>query len=58
MLEVPLWKWEQIAMDFIKKLPRTAKGLDAIWVIVDRLIKSVHFLAIQETSSDEKLADI
>ena len=45
-------------MDFITKLPRTAKGFDAIWVIVDRLTKSAHFLAIREGSSAEKLADM
>ena len=45
-------------MDFITKLPRTAKGFDSIWVIVDRLTKSAHFLAIRESSSAEKLADV
>ena len=45
-------------MDFITRLPRTAKGFDAIWVIMDRLTKSAHFLAIQESSSAEKLADV
>ena len=45
-------------MDFITKLPRTAKGFDAIWVVVDRLTKSAHFLAIRESSSAEKLADM
>ncbi|KAI3814202.1 hypothetical protein L1987_18950 [Smallanthus sonchifolius] len=44
-------------MDFITKLPRTAKGNDTIWVIVDRLTKSAHFLPIRETSSSEKLAE-
>jgi len=57
-LEIPEWKWEQITMDFITKLPRTARGVDAIWVIVDRLTKSAHFLAISESSSAEKLAEI
>ena len=57
-LEVPEWKWEQITMDFITKLPRTARGVDAIWVIVDRLTKSAHFLAISESSSAEKLAEV
>ena len=41
-LEVPLWKWEQITMDFIRKLPRTMRGVDNIWVIVDHLTKSFH----------------
>ena len=54
-LEIPLWKWDQISMDFITKLPRTARGVDAIWVIVDRLMKSAHLLAISESSYTEKL---
>ena len=45
-------------MGFIIKLPRTAKGFDAIWVIVDRLTKSAHLLAIRKSSSTEKLADV
>ncbi|GKD02585.1 reverse transcriptase domain-containing protein, partial [Tanacetum coccineum] len=43
-------------MDFITKLPRSSSGHDAIWVIVDRLTKSAHFLAIREDYSMEKLA--
>ncbi|GJU22092.1 reverse transcriptase domain-containing protein [Tanacetum coccineum] len=54
-LEIPEWKWENITMDFIIKLPRTRSGHDAIWVVVDRLTKSVHFLAIREDYSTEKL---
>ncbi|GKE13089.1 putative reverse transcriptase domain-containing protein, partial [Tanacetum coccineum] len=54
--EIPEWKWENIAMDFITKLPRSSSGHDAIWVIVDRLTKSAHFLAIREDYSMEKLA--
>nr|GEV00854.1 putative ribonuclease H-like domain-containing protein [Tanacetum cinerariifolium] len=42
--EIPEWKWENITMDFINKLPRTRSGHDSIWVIVDRLTKSAHFL--------------
>ena len=45
-------------MDFITKLPRTDKGFDAIWIIVDRLIKGAPFLAIWESSSSDKLADM
>ncbi|KAL4561750.1 hypothetical protein LXL04_033924 [Taraxacum kok-saghyz] len=45
-------------MDLITKLPKTPRGFDAIWVIVDRLTKSAHFLAIRESSSAEQLADI
>lgn len=45
-------------MDFITKLPRTARGVDSIWVIVDRLTKTAHFIPIQESISAEKLADM
>ncbi|CAL2238784.1 unnamed protein product [Prunus armeniaca] len=50
-LPIPEWKWEHITMDFVFKLPRTFKGHDGIWVIVDRLTKSAHFLPIKETYS-------
>ncbi|GKB22394.1 putative reverse transcriptase domain-containing protein [Tanacetum coccineum] len=53
---IPEWKWESITMDFITKLPRTRNRHDAIWVVVDRLTKSTHFLAIREDYSTEKLA--
>nr|GEU47749.1 putative reverse transcriptase domain-containing protein [Tanacetum cinerariifolium] len=54
--EIPEWKWENITMDFINKLPRTRRGHDSIWVIVDRLTKSAHFLAVREDYKTEKLA--
>lgn len=53
-----MWKWEKITMDFITKLPRMAKGSDTIYVIMDRLTKNTHFLAIRESSSAEMLADL
>ncbi|GJW09497.1 hypothetical protein Tco_1575324 [Tanacetum coccineum] len=53
--DIPEWKWEKITMDFITKLPKTAAGYDSIWVIVDRLTKSAHFLPMKETDSTEKL---
>ncbi|KAI3809526.1 hypothetical protein L1987_25503 [Smallanthus sonchifolius] len=56
--EIPMWKWEQISMNFITKLPRTPTGSDTIWVIVDRLTKSAHFLAIKETDKMDKLTRI
>ncbi|XP_073276500.1 uncharacterized protein [Primulina huaijiensis] len=43
-LEVPQWNWEHIAMDFVTHLPSSNRGCDAIWVIVDRLSKSAHFI--------------
>ncbi|GJR00286.1 reverse transcriptase domain-containing protein [Tanacetum coccineum] len=54
--EIPKWKWDRITMDFIIKLPRSSSGYDTIWVIVDRLTKSAHFLAIREDYKMEKLA--
>ena len=57
-LPIPEWKWEHITMDFVSSLPRTARGYDAIWVIVDRLTKSAHFLPIHTTYSMEKLAKL
>ncbi|GJY11870.1 putative reverse transcriptase domain-containing protein [Tanacetum coccineum] len=52
---IPVWKWENITMDFITKLPKTSTGQDTIWVIVNRLTKSAHFLPMKETDSMEKL---
>lgn len=57
-LPVPKWKWEHITMDFVSGLPRTPRGSDAIWVIIDRLTKSVHFLAIRMNWSLERLAKL
>jgi transposase InsO family protein len=45
-------------MDFITKLPRTSSGYDTIWVIVDRLTKSAHFLPIKETDEMNTLAQL
>ncbi|WVZ80158.1 hypothetical protein U9M48_027657, partial [Paspalum notatum var. saurae] len=46
-LAIPAWKWEDVHMDFIVGLPRTQKGYDSIWVIIDRLTKSAHFLPVK-----------
>ncbi|GJS85620.1 putative reverse transcriptase domain-containing protein [Tanacetum coccineum] len=54
-LDIPQWKWEKITMDFVPKLTKTSTGQDTIWVIVDRLTKSAHFLLMKETDSIEKL---
>nr|GEU74888.1 reverse transcriptase domain-containing protein [Tanacetum cinerariifolium] len=53
--EIPMWKWERIMMDFVSKLPKTSNGHDTIWVIVDRLTKSAHFIPTRETDSMETL---
>jgi hypothetical protein len=57
-LEIPIWKWDNISMDFIMGLPRTILGYDAIWVIVDRLTKSAHFLAMKSTYTLDRLAQL
>nr|GEU81231.1 reverse transcriptase domain-containing protein [Tanacetum cinerariifolium] len=53
--EILEWKWEKITMDFITKLPKTTNGYDTIWVIVDHLTKSTHFLPIRENDPMVKL---
>ncbi|KAI3667584.1 hypothetical protein L6452_42650 [Arctium lappa] len=57
-LSIPEWKWDNFTMDFVTKLPKTLRGHDTIWVIVDRLTKSAHFLAMRETLPMEKLAKL
>ena len=55
-LPIPQWKWERITMDFVVGLPRCRSGHDTIWVIMDRLTKSAHFLPIRNSDSLDKLA--
>lgn len=57
-LPIPEWKWEHITMDFVAGLPRTQSGYDSVWVIVDRLTKSAHFLPFKTTYSMDKLGNI
>ncbi|GJX28883.1 putative reverse transcriptase domain-containing protein [Tanacetum coccineum] len=54
--EIPKWKWDGIVIDFVTKLPRTSSGYDTIWVIVDQLTKSVHFLPMCEDYKMDMLA--
>ncbi|GKE12720.1 putative reverse transcriptase domain-containing protein [Tanacetum coccineum] len=54
--DIPQWKWDNITMDFVTKLPKSSQGYDTIWVIVDRLTKSAIFVPIRETDPMEKLA--
>jgi hypothetical protein len=57
-LSIPGWKWEEIIMDFIVGLPTTEKGFDSIWVIMDRLTKSAHFIPVKSTYHPHNYADI
>ncbi|GFY97645.1 hypothetical protein Acr_12g0001860 [Actinidia rufa] len=57
-LPIPEWKWEHITMDFVVGLPNSPRGCNAIWVIVDRLTKSAHFLPVKTTYSLSKYADL
>ncbi|GJW74279.1 putative reverse transcriptase domain-containing protein [Tanacetum coccineum] len=56
--EIPIWKWKRVTMDFVSGLPRTSSGYDTIWVIVDRLTKSTHFLPMKKTDTMEKLTQL
>ena len=57
-MPIPEWKWERIAMDFVVGLPKTLGKFVSIWVIVDRLTKSAHFIPVKVTYNTEKLAKI
>jgi hypothetical protein len=57
-LPIPSWKWEDICMDFIVGLPNTSRHHDSIWVIMDRLTKTAHFLPVHTTHKTEKYAKI
>jgi ribonuclease HI len=57
-LSIPEWKWDKIEMDFVTGFPRSQKGHDAIFVVIDRFSKVAHFLPIKETISASQLADL
>jgi len=57
-LPIPSWKWEDISMDFIVDLPNTSQKHDSIWVIVDRLTKTAHFIPVHTTYTAKKYAEI
>ena len=57
-LPIPHWKWDNITMDFVSNFPLTQRKHDAIWVIVDKLTKSAHFLHIRLDYSMDRLADL
>nr|GEY95977.1 retrotransposon protein, putative, Ty3-gypsy subclass [Tanacetum cinerariifolium] len=57
-LDIPVWKWDEISMDFVTGLPQTQRRYNAIWVVVDRLTKSAHFLPIRKDYSVSRLAEM
>jgi hypothetical protein len=57
-LTIPLWKWNDLSMDFIVGLPLTARKKDSIWVIVDRLTKTAHFITVHTTYSVQDYAEL
>ena len=57
-LKILEWKWELITMDFVVGLPRSHRGRDAIWVVVDRLTKSTHFIPMKTTNSASDLVPL
>ena len=58
LLPIPLWKWDEVGMDFITSFPKTKRGHNAIWVVIDRLSKVAHFLPIREAITTSQLADL
>jgi IS30 family transposase len=58
LLQIPQWKWDEIGMDFIVGLPRTRASYDSIWVVVDRLTKTAHFIPVKTTYNSAVLAEL
>jgi hypothetical protein len=57
-LSIPEWKWDDISMDYIVGLPMTAHKFDSIWVIIDQLSKSAHFIPENTNYKVQKYAKI
>ena len=57
-LEILKWKWDCVTIDFVTGLPQSQEGYDAIWVIVDRLTKTAHFIAIRTDYKMPKLCKL
>jgi hypothetical protein len=57
-LDIPEWKWEHITIDFVVGLPRSPRGKDAIWVVVDRLTKSSHFIPMKTKNTAPDLVPL
>jgi hypothetical protein len=57
-LSIPTWKWEDISMDFIVRLPLTDHNFNSTWVIVDRLTKSAHFISMHTFYRAERYVEL
>ena len=58
LLDVPEWKWDSVSMDFVVGLPLPQRKNNAIWVVVDRLTKTAHFIAMQNTWTLDRLVGV
>ena len=54
-IRIPEWKWDRITIDFVVGLQVTGRKRDSVWVVVDRLTKSAHFLPVRTDYSLDKL---
>ena len=57
-LPIPQWKWDNITMDFVSGFPLTQQKHDFVWVIVDKLTKSAHFIPVRIDYSMDQLAEL
>src|SRR3954469_12941302 len=57
-MPIPEWKWDKVSMDFITGFPKSQKGNNAIFVVIDRLLKVSHFLPVRESITASQLADL
>ncbi|KAG8489151.1 hypothetical protein CXB51_017187 [Gossypium anomalum] len=55
---VPEWKWDRVTIDFVTGLPFTPRKKDAVWVVIDKLTKSAHFIPVRMDFSLDKLAEL
>ena len=55
-LSIPEWKWDDITMDFVTALSRTKSSSDMVWVIVDRLMKTAHFIPLKTGCTLDKMS--
>ena len=57
-IKIPEWKWDQITMDFVVGLPLIGRKHDSVWVVVDQLTKSTHFVPVRTNYALDKLAEL